>query len=264
MEDKTLHVSTDITSATHSILDSQGSKPFPVNVLLNTGSLGPDGNYVHKDIVKLIDPLNKYTKRPTNSICSGLNNSCIANSSYININVMLTKLFYIITIKCLILATTPFDFIIGRNKIKKHHLVNRFPDYFGLLTEKINDITIETEDNPPDLPSTKVRKVIAIQNTKSTCCTDACHCQPNDGIFIATWPSQPERSTISITSLSGDSKPLQALNLKRNLDPVKKIPHTVAAVQMFLEGHDGAPADRIYLLTDALVLRLNARICARD
>ena len=57
-------------------------------------------------------------------------------------------------------------FIIDRNTIKKHHLVNRFPDYFGLLTETINDTTKETEDFPPDLPSTTVRKVTAIQNTK--------------------------------------------------------------------------------------------------
>ena len=44
VEDKTLHAATDITSATHPILDSQGSKPFPVNILLDTGSLEPDGN----------------------------------------------------------------------------------------------------------------------------------------------------------------------------------------------------------------------------
>ena len=89
-----------------------------------------------------------------------------------------------------------------------------------------------------------MRKVRAIQNTKSTCCTDACHCTPNDGIF-ATGPSHPERSTISITSVNGDSKPLQALHLKRNLEAVKNIANTVAAVQMFLESHNGAPADRI-------------------
>ena len=82
----------DITSVTHPILDSQGSMPYPVNILLDTESLGPDGNYVHKDTVDMIDPLNKYTKRLTNSICSGLNNSCIAYSSYTNITVMLTKL----------------------------------------------------------------------------------------------------------------------------------------------------------------------------
>ena len=75
-----------------------------------------------------------------------------------------------ITLNCFILSTTAFDFIIGRNKIKRHHLVKRFPDFFGLLTEKINDITKETEDLLPDLPSTKVRKVTAIQNTKSTFC----------------------------------------------------------------------------------------------
>ena len=94
VEDKTLHAATDTTSATHPILDNQSSKPFPVNILLDTGSLRPYGNYVHKDI---------------------------ANSSYINITVMITKLVYI-TLKCFILSTTPFDFIIGRNTIKKHHL----------------------------------------------------------------------------------------------------------------------------------------------
>ena len=56
VEDKTLHAASDNTSATHPI-DSQGShKPFPVNILLGTGSLGPDGSYVHTDIVDMIDP----------------------------------------------------------------------------------------------------------------------------------------------------------------------------------------------------------------
>ena len=77
---------------------------------------------------------------------------------------MLTKLVYI-TLKCFILSITPFDFIIGCNTIQKHHLVNEFPDYFGLLIKKINDITKETKDTPLDLPSTKVRKVTAAQNT---------------------------------------------------------------------------------------------------
>ena len=64
----TLYAATSSTSATHPILDSQGSKPFPANILLDTRSLGPDGNYVHKDIVDMIDPLNIHTKRSTNSI----------------------------------------------------------------------------------------------------------------------------------------------------------------------------------------------------
>ena len=69
VEDKTLHGATDTISATHPILDSQGSyKPFPVNILLDTGSLEPDENYVHKDIVDMIDPLNIDTKRSTYSI----------------------------------------------------------------------------------------------------------------------------------------------------------------------------------------------------
>ena len=52
---RTLHAATDITSATHPILDRQGSKPFPVNILLDTGSLGPDRNFIHKDIVDMTD-----------------------------------------------------------------------------------------------------------------------------------------------------------------------------------------------------------------
>ena len=50
-------------------------------------------------------------------------------------------------------------FIIDRNTIKRHHLVHSFPDFFGLLTEKFNDITKETDDFPADLPSAKVRKI---------------------------------------------------------------------------------------------------------
>ena len=47
VEDKTLHAATDIICATQSILDSQGShKPFPVNILLDTESLGTDGYYI--------------------------------------------------------------------------------------------------------------------------------------------------------------------------------------------------------------------------
>ena len=46
VEDKTLHAATDTTSATHPILDIQGShKPYPVNILLDTGSL-PDGKWL--------------------------------------------------------------------------------------------------------------------------------------------------------------------------------------------------------------------------
>ena len=101
-DSKTLHAATDITSATQPILGSHGShKPFPVDKLFDTGSLGPDENYLHKEIIDMIDPLNINTQKSTNSICSGLNNSCIANSSYINITVMLTKLTFI-TIKCFI------------------------------------------------------------------------------------------------------------------------------------------------------------------
>ena len=86
-------IATDITSDTHQIIDSQGShRSIPVNILQHTGSIRPDRNYIHKDIFNIIDPLNLQTKHSTNFACSGLYNSCVANNSYMNITVMLTKL----------------------------------------------------------------------------------------------------------------------------------------------------------------------------
>jgi hypothetical protein len=82
----------NISSSVH----SQGSKqPFPVNILLDTGSLGPDGNYIHKDIASIIDPLKINTKRSTLEICSGMDGSCVAQNSYLFVTVMLTKLLFI-------------------------------------------------------------------------------------------------------------------------------------------------------------------------
>jgi hypothetical protein len=89
------HSPTDITRSNSQSLN----ETFPVNILLDTGSLGPDGNYIHQDIVSIIDPLGLHTKRSTNSVCSGLNNDCIANNSYLFVTVMITKLI-LITIKC--------------------------------------------------------------------------------------------------------------------------------------------------------------------
>jgi transposase InsO family protein len=232
----------DIKSSTHQSIDSQRLKqPFPVNTLLDTGSIGPDGNYIHKDIVSLLDPLNIHIKKSSNTVCSGMDNTCVANNSFLYITVMISKIIFI-TIKCYILNLTPFDLIIGRETIIKHHLVNRYPTYFGL---EPGDTTPETEGASSDLTSKKSTKVKAnIQNKKSTCCTGLIPCNKH-GNFIAIGPCQPERSTISITSLSGNSKPLQALNLKRPLEPVAVIPHTLTAVQTLLEGHDGVPAESI-------------------
>ena len=235
----------DQGSTTITQTSSQGlHKPFPVNILLDTGSLGPDGNYIHKDLVSSIDPLNIYTKRSTNLVCSGMDSSCVANNSFLYITVMLTKLICI-TIKCYILNSTPFDLIIGRKTIKKHHLVNRFPTYFGYIPDMTNDITQETENVHSDLPPLRKIKVKAKINKTSTSCSCVSHSTPTNGNnFIATGSIQPERPTISIKSLSGSPKPLQAIQPKRRRTPVQNLPHTMTAVQLFLEGHDGVPVDR--------------------
>ena len=66
-------------------------------------------------------------------------------------------------------------------------------------------------------------------------------------LFIATELSQPERSTITITSLSWDINPLQTFNLK-HLEPVKNVPRTVAVTTpadkiSFTDGRVGAALD---------------------
>ena len=96
VQDKSPYGATDITSATHPIVNNQDSnEPFPVNILLDTGSIGPDENYNHKDIVNMIHPLNSNSKRPTSSVCSELDNICVANSSYIYITVTQTKFIFV-------------------------------------------------------------------------------------------------------------------------------------------------------------------------
>ena len=64
------HPPTDITRSISQSLN----ETFPVSILLDTGSLEPDGNYIHQDIVSIIDPLGLNTKMSTNLVCSGLNN----------------------------------------------------------------------------------------------------------------------------------------------------------------------------------------------
>ena len=89
-----------------------------------------------------------------------------------------------------------------------------------------------------------MRKVTTIQNTKSICVT----------VNLKTGYS----SLQGLASPRGP--PIQALNLKRILEPIKNIPHTVAVVLMFLEGHDSAPADRV-LFTDGRIDTALERTC---
>jgi hypothetical protein len=162
-----------------------------------------------------------------------MDGSCVAQNSYLFVTVMLTKLLFI-TIKCYILNATPFDLILGRNTIKKHHLVNRFPTYFGVIEDDTIDITNETGCPPPVLcRATKQPKVKAKTNKKATCCA-ASSCSCPTGKVVATGLKTP-----------ASSKTPQALNLKRPRTPVEIIPHTLTAVQKIFKSHDGDPAEKI-------------------
>ena len=49
VKDESQHAATDTTSTTHQIINSQVShKPFPVDILLDTETIGPDESYIHK------------------------------------------------------------------------------------------------------------------------------------------------------------------------------------------------------------------------
>ena len=55
-----------------------------MNTLIDTGSLGPDGNYIHTDLVKA------FAKRQimfTDSVCSGLDSARSSNMKYIFLTV---------------------------------------------------------------------------------------------------------------------------------------------------------------------------------
>ena len=178
-----------------------------------------------------IDPLKLKIEGSSTQVCSGMDNICVANNDYFFVTVMITN-FISITIKCYILITTPFDLIIGRKTILKHHLVNRFPAYFGIILHDTIDITHETDCTPPVLcQATKQKKVKAKINKKSTCCSGLCHHSAKE--TIATGSKQPE-----------STKPLKALNLKRLREPVEIIPHTLTAVQQPLRNFDGNSAER--------------------
>ena len=160
-----------------------------------------------------------------------MDSSCVANNSYLFVTVMLTKLI-LITIKCYILNTTPFDLIIGRNTIKKHHLVNRFPAYFGAILEPTDITPIESGGAPPVLCQATKQKKVKSKTKKSTCCTGICSCTPGKTL-IATGPNKPDSPKLP-----------QALPLKRRREPPEPIPHTLTAVQSFFLDHDGVPLKR--------------------
>jgi hypothetical protein len=133
---------------------------------------------------------------------------------------MITKLI-LITIKCYILPTTPFDLIIGRETINKHHLVSRFPAYFGFLKDT-KDKTTEAEDASSNLTSSNKRKVTALTTHKR--CTDKC-CTPKKerNHRYRVHPTREAHHIYKITEwepkAASGTRPEKATRARRNYPP---------------------------------------------
>ena len=96
-----------------------GPPGVSVDALLDTGALGIDGNYISLDIVDNMELENNFEPSVANqvSICSGLDGTCTKNPKSVTLNVHLIRNFKL-QLKFFILASTPFDLIIGKNVIK--------------------------------------------------------------------------------------------------------------------------------------------------
>jgi hypothetical protein len=69
------------------------------------------------------------------TVCSGLDNSCVQNSNYVNGTVTYNNLSHfniVMNLKFYILENTPFDMIIGLLAIRENSLASKYPSYFGL------------------------------------------------------------------------------------------------------------------------------------
>ena len=84
-----------------------------INTLSNTGSLGPDGNYIQPDLVKAFAKRQSIvTYTSIDSVCSGLDSTCSSDMKYIFLTVNASNIEQV-KLKFFILASTPFDAIIG-------------------------------------------------------------------------------------------------------------------------------------------------------
>ena len=83
-----------------------------MNTLIDTGSLGLDGNYIHTDLVKAFarrQSIVTYTS--SDSVYSGLDSTCSSNIEYIFLTVNVSNNEQV-KLKFFILASTPLDAII--------------------------------------------------------------------------------------------------------------------------------------------------------
>ena len=224
-----------------------------MNTLIDTGSLGPDGNYIHTDLVKAFaNKQSIITYTSTDSVCSGLDSTCSTNMEYmflsVNINSEQVKL------KLFILASTPFDAIIGLEAIRKHNLLAKFPAYFGLASP---DIDINTENTLPFLvpaycqPCRKSLCKITVDKpppciAQSDSVFDYIESVIGDHTIVADGAVPPKQFMRhnKHKKLHDNAKLSKELNLKSSHALVQCSLLSTNMVQSFFEGHDGAPAER--------------------
>ena len=102
-----------------------------VQVLLDTGSLGLNGNYISETVASTIDKDSSFISTSNHRVCSGLTGLCSDDIPYLILLVSINH-YLNIELKFYIIKSLPFQGIIGIKAIRQHYLVKHFPTFFGL------------------------------------------------------------------------------------------------------------------------------------
>ena len=121
----------------------QKDSGIEVHALLDTGSLGINGNYVNKDIAHSLCPGLNCFDHSSNIVCSGFDGTCSSDnySAYLSVKL---KENVVIKLKFFVLQSSPFDLIIGKHAIRTHNLIQQFPEYFGVKTNSTSHVHTDT------------------------------------------------------------------------------------------------------------------------
>ena len=126
-----------------------GSKKFKVSALLDTGSLA--GDFISQQLVEKFRFLSTRVPVP-NSVCSGLNNTCVDLNQTVSLTVSFTnevnnKIFSF-SINAFILKDTPIDFIVGLATIKRYNLFSAVPSLVSETSHNVRSCTDCTKKEP--------------------------------------------------------------------------------------------------------------------
>ena len=123
-----------------------------MNALLDTGSLA--GDYVSRRVVDKIS-LQPVISETSYTVCSGLDNQCYEVNTILLLCVSffneIKNKYDTFETEAIILRETPFDFIIGRETIKRYNPFDRIPSQLGSrILNSVGTKKLELVERPCD------------------------------------------------------------------------------------------------------------------